>query len=582
MQTVHMHIRVNSDVDPLKDTIRFHSLAGVSHFHIVYDPSLTNKPAPEELALYLGTRTGTGPTFSTEIATSCDPADAAQPQIPNSGPTTPDWLIDTPATDFWLPACEDNPTLQELLTEAHHSGHSAVTVEYFHARGNEDETRTSPASTSFFDKPLPSQTTQLSAVNQTAQKAAGRQRPPGLAETQATVGCYRFKNIDAELTQHWPLSFSLTRDLISDETLIEHRIRHTLETNHWPTPDTALLELADSTQKIDKPERTNIARFSTLAKTERESIRYYHEVPFHLAGTIAQKYHFKKAALKWQPPLAQNFSTYRDYVSISPSNPQILNHLAQCARRDLPEDFARLEHDLKGKKIVVLHTTCRPNIDNALASEATFAGLEDTAHIKLVGNSEIHGLSSEESTPFSFAYKDGLLEVPPADNYESLAKKIFYAYMVLSLVDGSFSVLKADDDIRLASEVDFLKQIERVEQQNLDVLGVKFAPVGLDQIFKFGWHIGKTSEEKLSEKGYQYPLAQRFPAGGRGYILGPRGLKACSLAYLSMKAFFDMDSIPLEDGFVGHCVNHYGLRFASAVASHDPHHTIPGLTLDLT
>ncbi len=92
-----------------------------------------------------------------------------------------------------------------------------------------------------------------------------------------------------------------------------------------------------------------------------------------------------------------------------------------------------------------------------------------------------------------------------------------------------------------------------------------------------GWHIGKCLDETVESRGYQFPLPDRYAAGGYGYALNRTGLEACSYMYLSMMGFFSMPSVGLEDAFVGHAAYSYGLEVKDVSTPQDVM-AFPGLT----
>ena len=54
-----------------------------------------------------------------------------------------------------------------------------------------------------------------------------------------------------------------------------------------------------------------------------------------------------------------------------------------------------------------------------------------------------------------------------------------------------------------------------------------------------------------------------YASGGFGYVLRPQALQSCALMYLTMRAFFGMNCVQLEDVFVGLCLEGSGIRCAS-------------------
>ena len=110
-------------------------------------------------------------------------------------------------------------------------------------------------------------------------------------------------------------------------------------------------------------------------------------------------------------------------------------------------------------------------------------------------------------------------------------------------------VTKVDDDIELYDSKIFSYYLKKINNKKIQYFGHIISPTHRNQCH--GWHIGKCSNKDLNHRGYQYPMPSKYACGGFGYILGPLLLKECAIMYLSMQSFFEMNSVQLEDVFVG-------------------------------
>lgn len=123
--------------------------------------------------------------------------------------------------------------------------------------------------------------------------------------------------------------------------------------------------------------------------------------------------------------------------------------------------------------------------------------------------------------------------------------------MIFDLIAEPKFVVKIDDNIQMGNDDEFNALMTKLTEENVVYAG---RVVGAQQHKTqwHGWHLSKCTDPLVETRGYQYPLPRKYAAGGYGYILGCKGLAACSYMYLAMKEFFAMRAVGLEDACVGH------------------------------
>ncbi len=242
------------------------------------------------------------------------------------------------------------------------------------------------------------------------------------------------------------------------------------------------------------------------------------------------------------------FSALRDAYSLFPRNHHVHDFLAATLRTAFGVAAARLTAD-SARKRVVLHTSCVPRLADTQETVASFAPLDDRYHhVILLGQA---GFLDEDETPLELDYDGRILRVPVPDDYENLHRKLFYAYLLFDLLTEPELLVKIDDNILLDDPHLFESCLDQVTQAQAGYAGRRVGQA-LHEDQWHGWHTGKCADPVVDRRGYQYPLPRDYAAGGYGYVLGREGLAACAYMYLSMKAFFAMRAVGLEDVCVGH------------------------------
>lgn len=262
--------------------------------------------------------------------------------------------------------------------------------------------------------------------------------------------------------------------------------------------------------------------------------------------------------------LCNSFDELRDIASLDPCNDFVLQLLTLLLEQNLPDLVAKLRRDLGGKDIV-LHLGCKSRIECARSSVASFTNSScDVAHVIAVGT---HGSAPPKKLAFDW---DGeILHLPVPDSYEYLADKVFYAYLLLYLLVRPSYVVKIDDDHHLSDLNRFQAYVVFIKSNDIAYSGHVLKGQFFDM--QQGWHVGKCTNRKLSGMGYQIPFPSTYADGGFGYILGSKGLLACARMYLSMQAFFNLNSVQLEDVFVGHALQSAHLPLHDCFQGHGFH-----------
>jgi len=326
---------------------------------------------------------------------------------------------------------------------------------------------------------------------------------------------------------------------------------------------------------INEVGHTLAGHFSRTPKEKWPSRPLYYNLEFCVSGPERQSDEISELqTAKSSAALCKNFAGLRDTYSLFPKNTCMKQFFSELLEIEFPETVARLRADCKDK-VVVLHTSCESRKQYAKQSIASFAEWEkDHHHILLIGEKQVR---PEDDSELSVQYDGQTLIVPVPDNYESLHRKVFYALTLLDLLANPAFVLKLDDDLFLGNGPELAALLEDLASQNVDYAGRLVGAIHHKDQWH-GWHLSKCEDPMIERRGYQFPLPRQYAAGGYGYVLGRRGLEACSNMYLSMKEFFSMRAIGLEDVYVGHAIYAENQELYD-VSSRDHLLTMPGLVL---
>lgn len=263
--------------------------------------------------------------------------------------------------------------------------------------------------------------------------------------------------------------------------------------------------------------------------------------------------------------LSTKFSMLRDVFSLFPQNDGFYDFLRELLRASNSEAVMRLKKDCDGRP-VILHISCTSRRHLAEKSIASFGqGNGDYHHIIVLGERD---QKSEDDVHLSFEYDGRALIVPIPDDYENLHRKIFYVLTVLYLATDVSCVVKVDDNLVMQDGLRFENLLSTLMSEDVEYAG-RLIGSERHQDQWHGWHISKCSNLVIEERGYQYPLPREYAAGGYGYYLGKGGIAACAYMYLSMKEFFSIKSIGLEDAYVGHAMYARGIELRNVVSENN-------------
>ena len=367
---------------------------------------------------------------------------------------------------------------------------------------------------------------------------------------------------------------SKLRGTIFEDRSVVHKLTQRSVEKRDAVIGSAVATLVERTQsKV----RDFVTRQTELLSEIPEEIRKqqprYYNLPYCISGPLS---HLDRICalsldtLKLRETVS--FSSLRDTFSLFPQNESMRDFMAAVLTAHFPDDVRRLLSDCEGRK-VVLHLCCASRRNLAERSVESFSELgADYHHVILVGRNT---RASEEETELYFSYDGQVLQVPVPDDYENLHRKLFYGLTVLDLVADASMIIKVDDSLHLGDSARFEHVIGSIAEKQAAYAG-RLIGTNRHHLQWHGWHLSKCSNPLIEERGYQYPLPRIYAAGGYGYVLGRKGIEACSYMYLAMKEFFSMGSVGLEDAYVGHAMYAQGIELHN-VSSETEQLTFPGL-----
>ncbi|WP_241525915.1 hypothetical protein [Pseudophaeobacter leonis] len=169
----------------------------------------------------------------------------------------------------------------------------------------------------------------------------------------------------------------------------------------------------------------------------------YHNLRFAVSSAEAHLQQLQQLTAESDPPkLCRQLPALRDVFSLFPRNGFLRQYLAALLESAFGPAVARLRADCAGKR-VILHTSCHPRLAATAEPIASFRPLgEGYRHVILLGEAQL--VRSEAEMPLGFDYDGEILRVPAPDNYESLHRKLFYAYMLFDLLAPPEALIKID------------------------------------------------------------------------------------------------------------------------------------------
>ena len=314
----------------------------------------------------------------------------------------------------------------------------------------------------------------------------------------------------------------------------------------------------DTSVMVNLYTQSVISHVPDLDEPEPRSL-HHNNLPFLVQGPRQHERGVRRwvEELSRQDPMSR-FSDFRDLVSLFPQNQALVNWMSSLLVIRLPH-VTRLLKQTCGSGDLILHISCRKYLSRALQSVDSFRK-HGYRSVVVVGS------DLDEVSSFEFEFDGQVLTLPVPDGYEDLATKVFHAYLILSICTDVRSVVKVDDDIRLHDPERFERLLRRMRRRDQHCCGKLIRVPHRDQCH--GWHLGKCGDERLHQRGYQFPMPRVYASGGFGYVLRPQALQACALMYLSMRAFFSMNCVQLEDVFVGLSLE--GARLRSSSCEYEP------------
>lgn len=362
-------------------------------------------------------------------------------------------------------------------------------------------------------------------------------------------------------------SLNLERGLLNGQIFVEKTLTKFLKDPINPCKgkdfSNLLVNLTDkTTQYVDNFVKIQKSLIKHVPIQERFKHPMHYNLPFALQGPREHLSQIENLSLNFSTPqhIASAFPKLRDIFSLFPRNIHFRTFLSQLCYLINVSDAQKLRNDCKGKRVILV-TSCKHKFDDCYDTRTSFNQLpkEDYHLITLLGETDI---KTENQTDLSFSYDGQILRVPASDNYEHLHRKVFYAFMLFDLLTQPSILIKIDDDLMLNNVAIFKTCLDKIAQQNSACTGrILGSAYHKDQLH--GWHIGKCSDKIIDQRGYQYPLPSKYPAGGFGYVMTSQGLSACSYMYLAMKEFFGQQTVGLEDAFVGLALKAAGVGLKS-------------------
>jgi hypothetical protein len=189
-------------------------------------------------------------------------------------------------------------------------------------------------------------------------------------------------------------------------------------------------------------------------------------------------------------------------------------------------------------RLVSLIVSCRKRLRKAVELRRNLRGALGPTYIV-----------SGDSTLQRAVIDDDFIVVPSPDNYESLTRKVFEAFVAVRGLFSAAAILKMDDDCRVLGELNLKAFWQTVGEA--DYVG---QPAGSAQ-FDRTWHIGKC--ECLSPPVYGLRFHASW-ARGPLYYLSQRAVEILVKAYLSYPAEFAMAFY--EDKCIGDTLVQHGFH----------------------
>ncbi len=203
---------------------------------------------------------------------------------------------------------------------------------------------------------------------------------------------------------------------------------------------------------------------------------------------------------------------------------------------------------------VVMHLSCRPRIERAFQSRASFAPCEENgvAQIVVVGDPHIH--------LFDFDASSGVLTVPAPDTYEHLPLKTMSAMFFFALLGNVQGLLKVDDDHRMKDKHALLWGFSRLQTARALQVGTLSRTPVLGWHPR-AWHFGKSTDPVIDSKVFTLPGTTRWANGASGYYVNHAAIRLLLWSYVYFPEYIAIgmyedivisDLIERQGGHLGH------------------------------
>lgn len=182
---------------------------------------------------------------------------------------------------------------------------------------------------------------------------------------------------------------------------------------------------------------------------------------------------------------------------------------------------------------LIMHLSCTSRMSRACESMTSFAEAEHA------GISQIILTGDPERQTFSFDPFTKHLVVPASDVYEHLPSKIMAAMFFIALCGVTDSVLKVDDDHRLADLGKLQAGFRKADLVDTPVqLGFIKDAQWLGNSDRV-WHFGKCQDAARGNTAYSFPGTTTWATGSHGYFLNKAALRLLLWSYVYFPAYIE-------------------------------------------
>ncbi len=223
----------------------------------------------------------------------------------------------------------------------------------------------------------------------------------------------------------------------------------------------------------------------------------------------------------------------------------------QCFRAINGETINKLSRAVRSERVAV-HVSCLRRVSRARKAVRSFqeSGESSFSSVIFVG--------AGEDAPLQFDEAEGILSLPCDDSYEALPTKVAMAIAVVSMLAGVSSIVKLDDDHRLASPETLRSLAREIERQSRPIVLGASVNLANCSAHHRAWHFGKCNTSAFNDHAFGMIPPIEFARGGVGYLLNRSALDAIRWYSIYFADF--IASVLYEDMCVGALVTHAGGR----------------------